>query len=332
MKSVKVLFIEDEEPNIELYTKAVKKYNNEFKDLTIEEEFAKSETETINKLSNEIYEIYIIDLKLKGDAGDYSGKKIVRTLNCYSPGSLIIIYSANTSQVDEGIKRKNNVFIEQKKSTIRMYTLLKKYLEIYQNYFFYIHNFKNTLFSRFNYQKIIELSNIFDVDEVIKNSDIENKDKIKSRIFVSQVLEAFTNAEDKYHVLEFYSLNKDLFQNKLINGSILKKDKDYYLLITPQCSLNSTSKINNYSLCRILSYEGVFNGKKSTYCLPDCDIFDLKSKYIDFTDLFKIEKSESILDNYLYITLVKTPFIDDILSCFSSFYKKRGVPEILKKS
>jgi len=339
---MKILIIEDEAAQIQVYEDVILQYNKK-NELQITYKICRNFIEGETELKTPNFDAAIIDLKLS-NSEELEGRKLVESV--YQKIRIpIIIYSGSISQIDD---IKENALLKKKLRTEKLSDILIEIRSIY-----------DTGITRFlkPYGKIDgNLTNIFwnhlsnDLDIWIKHNNPNSLLRYILSHFQEQLEINLQGDFEEYHPFEIYI--KPPIKKNIHTGDLIKYNKEYYIVLTPACDIiiqkylegEDGSKIpfrkaenlilvkakefdyknlcldknGNLSKSKIQSY--VKNESFRFHYLP---AFDSNNGFIvDFQDVTSIVFA-SDLDR---LATISSPFIKDIISRFANYYSRQGQP------
>jgi CheY-like chemotaxis protein len=341
MSPVKLLIIEDEPPQIQVYEDVISQYNKK-NDLKIEFTICKSYEEGVKALNTPDYDAAIIDLKLS-NTEELEGRKLVESV--YQKIRIpIIVYSGSIAQIDD---IKENALLKKKLRTEQLSNILNEIIGIYNTGITRFLRPSGTIDNKLTHIFWNHLSN--DLELWIKHNNSDTLLRYILSHFQEYLdINPIGDFED-YHPSEVFI--KPPVKKNLHTGDLVKFDGGYYILMTPACDMvfnykrNEKGELIPYrkadtmlvaparefdykTLClnkkgevdkgKITEY--VKNGNYRFHYLPPC--INENGFLIDFQDLRSISFDSKIER----IATISSPFIKDIISRFANYYSRQGQP------
>jgi len=355
-----LLIVEDDEKLLMSYIDVIESFNKKHVPKIIHT-ISKTLTEAKDKLTSTNFDAAIIDLVLKpaGKIGEAEGNDIIREVvnKLRFP---IIVYSGNIGLISEEITE-NIFFKKHSRDSIEFDKLLE-----------YLHNIYLTGITKILGSKgIIEgyLNDIFwtHISKAMQFWLLHKNEKTLLRYILSIINEHLElNNEGDFEYFEpseFYitpPIKKFLF-----TGTILQKETNYFLVLSPACDLAQQkskniliAEIENLNLPIITDQMTIINKPIQDGLLPDAykkaydkkenskeilrkiisNNYALKYHYLPPTTLFRggivnFQKISSELltttnEAYTPVASISGIFLKEVISRFSHYYSRQGQPDM----
>ena len=346
MNNLHLLYIEDNEEDIELFANTIKRYNKE-KESQVVFVACKTLDEAENILYNRsnIFDGVIIDIKLNNIPGEGNKatdiiKKLLIRVPCVAytatpddvNADLILKkFTKATSSIDEVLDYLYNIQKTGLNKLLGTNGLMEEYLSI-----IYKNNIKPNL------------------EHWIVNAqeqpDITTKALLRH---VSYCITELVNKEYEQSLTDEFYITPPLNEN-LKTGSVIKADRnqEYYIILSPECDMvlrqpSNRPKTNNILLCELEDFYNVANieiqeissdtkkiGKiekivknnlsEYYHFMPKCTKF--ANKLINFRKVSTISFDE-LVQHFEQVATVSGSYCKDILCRFSTYYARQGQPD-----
>jgi len=350
-KQIKVLVVEDENSQIQIYQDTVDEYNDDNNIHNIDISICRTLEEGIKSLYTPLFDAAIIDLKLSGST-EMEGMSIVEAIN-ENLRIPIFIVSGSISQIDT---INETALLKKRERTTDFNNVLKEIVQIYNTGITNILGNKGVVEKLLNniFWKHIPLTlNSWLNDE---SRDSEQKEKSLLRYTLLHMQEYIDEDIEKYHPSEFYIAAP--IKKIIHTGDIVCYEDARYIVLTPSCDMVIRSDghrgatkilfckivdlkdvINNYDTLDTTTSENnttrkrlnvlIENKKQNYHFIPKSN--KIGAGLIDFQDKKTIE--EEVVNNCLAnktmerIATVSMPFLKDIVSRYSNYYARQGSPD-----
>lgn len=364
VQELKLLIVEDDDDQFELYTDAIDDINDAAED-RVEIKFTreKKSIDALQKISTEKFDGAIIDLNLEDEeANEASGNLVIRTV-LEQHRFPIYVVSGNLGNLDADIENNPSPFIHKysRDDAVQYVDILNELKEI----------FKTGITKILGGRGLIEehLKKIFwdhlanDYKNIASTSE-QSSEKTLLRYalsHLSEYLAEFNDGESRYfHPAEYYI--KPPIQKHIATGDIISQNNKYFINISPACDVavrkvneDGTLKINANKvilaplipvLRESFLEEGIIKvtdnlktvekiigeivkGQRDKYALLP-EYSDLEAKLIDFQNIETIEVNE--YQGFNREATVASVFLKDIQSRFSSYMARQGQPDLDKSA
>lgn len=364
VQELKLLIVEDDDDQFELYTDAIDDINDAAED-RVEIKFTreKKSIDALQKISTEKFDGAIIDLNLEDEeANEASGNLVIRTV-LEQHRFPIYVVSGNLGNLDADIVNNPSPFIHKysRDDAVQYVDILNELKEI----------FKTGITKILGGRGLIEehLKKIFwdhlanDYKNIASTSE-QSSEKTLLRYalsHLSEYLAEFSDGESRYfHPAEYYI--KPPIQKHIATGDIISQNNKYFINISPACDVavrkvneDGTLKINANKvilaplipvLRESFLEEGIIKvtdklktvekiigeivkGQRDKYALLP-EYSDLEAKLIDFQNIETIEVNE--YQGFNREATVAGVFLKDIQSRFSSYMARQGQPDLDKSA
>ena len=324
---MKILLIEDEQSEIDIFQKIVKIWNKQNLQQKITCEQAKDLSEAESKLDNS-FDGAIVDIKLGNDknAGNQITKKIHETLMRIP----IVVYTG----FPEFVNRKNPAILAVITRAEKTY---KYALEILADV--YNTGITRILGGRGEIEKL--LHKVF-IQSLLPQKATwiahgkthpDETEKALLRYTINHLIQQLDEDCKEYFPEEFYLSS---LRDEIQTGSIVQEKgtatTNYFVILTPACDLyprkNGKPKTDVYLLVKIGDLKKDCRRALYYYELPKDGIF--LGEALNFRHLRTIEK-ENFDEGFEKLKVqISPPFIKNIIARFSSYYARQGEPEIRK--
>lgn len=356
MKELKLLIVEDDQEQLDLYNRDIRSFNLG-KEIQIIITPIKEKGLALKALIDYNFDAAIVDLDLKNTGGqDSSGNEILKEIknNLRFP---VYVVTGTPQNVDEDLKDESAFFKIKTRGDVEEISYWEQFINIYNTGITQILNRKGTIekyLSNIFWNHIADSIDLWITD---KTRTPEQKEKTLLRytlLHIQEYLEQNSdNTFDNYHPAEAYIIppvKQFVFTGDLVNEN---SSGDKYIILTPSCDLAHEGKTENVLLVKIEnenvgeiailkakikaneSKGKVKDAKKNLECL----ITNNKNKYhflpsyksiegglIDFQVLKSVSK-ESILIDYKRVASLNSQFTKDVVSRFSYYYSRQGSPD-----
>ena len=341
MEEVKILIIEDEDSQIQVYKDTIDSFNKK-NDLKIIPEICKNFEEGKNALLSPFYDAAIIDLKLSSSE-ELEGKKLLESV--YQKLRIpIVVYSGSIGQVDD---IEQTPLLLKRLRTEKLADILSEIIKIY-----------NTGITRYLRPSGLldqKLTHIFwnNLVKDLENWVEHNNPKTLLRYIFTHFQEHMNIDTDGdfeiYHPAEVYI--SPPIKSNIHTGDLLKINDVFYIVMNPACdivlhhgrdekgNIVSFRKADHLIVAKALQfdYKSLCKNKKGGLDKSKIKNFITNKLFryhylpplngnngflIDFQQLSSFS-FESEWDNVATIT---SPFIKDIISRFSLYYARQGQP------
>lgn len=345
--SLRLLVIDDDSKQRKITIDAVEMHAKTYNKKIIAEQ-AGNYDEGISKLNSGDFDAAIIDLRLKQNAEEAEGNKILQLIKQKLRFPVRIV-TGHLGDLEEEFTT-NSYFISSSSRDRVDYTkILSDFIEIHESGITNILNNKgriNADLSKIFWTHICDILPSL-IEEKKKGGEIDFE-KILLRYISSHILEYLEltgeNNLEPAHPVEFYI--KPRIKPNVFTGDVVIKNEDNtaWVVLTPACDLaidskRPTPKAEYITLCKILPIDVVEGGKNlgDTKKLKSNN-FDLKFHYLPKSPLFDggyvnfqyIESTPigDLPNKFSNRLAVASPFKKDMISRFSNYYSRQGQPVI----
>jgi len=344
MCSFKLLIVEDEESQLDIYKSGIERYeaaNN----IQITMNPAKDLDEAFEILDN-TFDAAIIDLKL--DSAGNEGNQVIEKINSHFriPVAIVTGTPANVNS-DE---------LQYYKVYVRSHDIQEILSDLHNVYKTGITKIIGGRGKIENAMNEIFWKNILPQIDVWKSYAVSGKktEKALLRFTINHLLELLDYDSDTYLPEEMYIVPP--ISDKLKTGSIVKKNnlEEYYIVLSPACDLvirnDGDFKTDRIMLCETESFiairDGIFNGisqptnkkKRSAlenllknnhsshyHWLPPINSFP--GGFINFRKSTALSKTKYIEQFESPCIQISSHFVKDIVARYSSYYARQGQPD-----
>ena len=332
MNTIKILLIEDEKDQQDIFKDAVKVINSK-KGLTVEYEIANNVQEAIDKLDWS-FDGAIIDLKLGGD--EEGGNEIVFQLGESLTRIPVIFVTAFPDSVTEN----PSVISTRSRDQGTYESDLQLFQEICDTGLTRIMGGRGVIEK--NLSKVF-LENLLPQMETwvsYGKEDSERTEKAFLRHTLNHLSQLLEEGGDSFFPEEVYLYPP--LSDRITTGSIVNLEDKWFVILSPACDLVPRNG-RGFKTDRILlveiedkrhitkskrkgEFKKILNNNHTLYFhwLPETKFFEggflnfRKLKTLDATDLSEVKPRIQISPS----------FVKDIVARFSSFYARQGQPEI----
>ncbi len=345
--AIKLLIVENEEPQIKLMRDAIEIYNKRG-GVPIELDEATSLDQGLEKLRRNAYDGAVVDLRLEQNDTTGLGNQILKEIKSKLRFPVRVI-SGHLGDLDPELQAQNYLFKCENRGDADYDVILSQFSEIYSTGITGILNNKGLIETN--------ISNIFwkHISEVLpefvgyKAAHSEwDGERVLLRYISSHILEyleiSIDNNLEPVHNIEFYI--KPPIKEKIFTGDIIKfKGSDNFgIILTPACDLATDvhrirPKAKLVTVACIYSFNDVTNGRKPEHIdeLKKNNL-DLKYHFLPETILFgggfiNFQHIESIpirelndKEKFEVACVVTNPFRKDIISRFANYFSRQGQP------
>lgn len=353
----RLLIIEDDMSQIEIYQDTVDEYNRKHTDLTIEAIVEKSLENGLQTLKNNIFDGATIDLKLSPNDNEGKGNEIIKEIRNKHRFPIVVLSGYPDDLVDE-FRTENSFFRIYPRSSKLYSEIIEDFIKIYNTGVTRILGIRGVINSFLDEIFWNRLSKSIDywIEQNVPNN---NTEKIISRYIITHLGEYLDLDDDgnfeNYHVSEIYitpPIRTFLFTGDIVTSTQTKED---YIVLSPACDMAHEgksdcivlAKIMDLNMDKIKEYKGYLNSSKDKvkkwgedgikalvknsgslryHFLPPCNSF--KGGFIDFQQIFS-EKNDSVVNiKYKKVSSISSKFVKDIIARFSNYYARQGQPDI----
>jgi len=283
---IKVLIVEDEDDQVEIYKDAITEHNEVERNLNIEVSYAKTYEDAMKYIEEQVYDSAFIDLCLdKNSMDEKRGKELISYIKTHAKYP---IYIVSGSLDDDTAKLAENKFIseyERGSQDVSLDLLLDEVEALYKTGItrvlnaegFFAKHLHEIFWKHFSQSKDYWLEN-----HLLDGTELE---KSISRYALSHLYEYLEISEQgntvKYDVSEMYIY--PIIKQKISPGDVVTLNNEYQLVMTPACDLaQQTNNIIFVKLNKFLSLS---------------DIIDKRDKYKTALDALQKESSEDTIKN-----------------------------------
>ncbi len=355
MEEIKVLFIEDEENSTELFWDEINEFNETNTEININPTIKKEiDIEVFEKILDWV-DFIITDLRLLDWQDGNEIIKIIKNKNIV-PLYVVTWHKWDLEDIDETnfykiyFKWEENVYEKVLNDILHLYkTWITKVI--------WKHWKVNEILN-----KLIWNGGLDNIREWERFNNLEKAEKSLGRYILSHIHHELSWDYEDFHPEEVYL--KNMWDNKYVTWTILEKDWNYFIILTPACDI-AQDRCDYFLVTEIESNVNLDEFKKSLKkaidklhkCLDeDCknkklnnikksldnykssnskkDKFLPKSTlfvgwYIRFDRLHKINLSE--IKSYKILCYVSEHFLADIIADFWYYYSRQWQPNLANK-
>lgn len=348
MESIKILFVEDEDSDIEICTATIKKYQIQ-KNRQINCIVAKSRSDA-HSLLDTSFDGAIIDIKLKDDKTGTGGNDVISEI--YKSWRIPIIVLTGTPG---NASRECNLLGLFKKGEISYEEIFDRFYDVYNTGLTKIMGGRGKIekeLSRVFFHNLLDQANQ-DAWVIHGRIDSSKTEKALLRFTLNHLMQLLDDDEEERFPEEVY-IHPPL-QKGLRTGSIVKHKEDGRLsiVLTPACDLviresgqfkadkillveiDEETRVYGHILYKMETKEEkektlqtILNNRHSLYhhWLPTTTFFP--GGFINFRKLSTLSKKDCLKQCDAPDIQVSPHFVKDILSRFSSYYARQGQPDI----
>lgn len=353
-KKLKLLVIEDDRSQIQMYEDNIDIYNYN-NSQNIEAVCIDNLEEGLEALKNPDYDAAIVDLKLSPGDHDGKGNQIITKIRS-SLRIPIVIISGYPQDLDSQYKLADNPFIKIHQKDDDFKEILEDIVAIFKTGITNILGRKGHIEEYLNNIFWDYLSTTVDYwkNQVVDDSNIEKTllrytlSHLQEHLELSDTLEDF----EEYHPIEMYvspPIKKNAFTGDIIR---CKEDESYWIILNPSCDL-AQSKAKNITIAQIEKIENDYilnlkreiknstgekalskhmelqkllknSGALKYHFLPKSFCFE--GGFVNFQKIQSI-KNKTLGENYSRIASVTDRFTKDIIARFSHYYSRQGQPD-----
>ena len=338
MTNIKILFVEDKEPDIESMKDSLVRFNEE-KTANVSIDIAHNKQE-FNEKKLYDYDAVICDLKIPESSSNPStlgvyGNDILRDIQSESFNIPVYIITGTMENVecDEvcylGVRTKGdpNVYYETLTDIHSLHDtgiipiigargILQQHIkDIYTKYL--SPQIKEGTWNRYN-------SNGKDTQNILIR-------------YVSSILQAKLSNFCKAVSEEMYIIPSP--HENIKTGTILQKDEEFYVVLNPECDLvirdDGTPKTDFVLICKLNYDYATFKRENKdklknynlphAYFLPQNSVFS--KGYLNFRNVQSVPYND-IITNYTIKGQITDCFTKEIVQKFSSYYSRQGQPDL----
>ena len=345
-EQIKIIIIEDNESQKEMYQDCIDEFNLSNENLEIEAFKFADDKNVPDILYNNRIDAILIDLDWGRGTQGKDGSMLVRKIHkdCRVP---IFIVSGNLNLLEDQYED-SPILRKYQRDEIDFNNILEEISDLYKT------GYTRALGS----QSMIDqmLSKVFwnHMSSVISNWNNQSDDIQMQRMLrfaVTRVNEMLTvktgDMHDEYDTLEFYI--KPSIKDRPFTGDIINYEEENYVVITAACDMEQENsdfvvlcgidfqqindlkdkiKNNSNSAEKTLS-SFVNNGKSRYHLLPPCDLF--LGGLIDFQRIQSVNIND-FKEKAAVIASINPVFHKDIQARFSHYYGRQGQPQLSKNN
>ncbi|MCC6582241.1 MAG: response regulator [Chitinophagales bacterium] len=345
--SIKLLIVENEEPQIKLLRDAIEIYNKNGGIQIILDE-ATNLNQGLEKLRTNDYDGAIVDLRLEQNDTVGLGNQILKEIKSRLRFPVRVI-SGHLGDLDAELQEENYLYSCKNRGDEDYDSILSEFVDIYSTGITGILNNKGLIEKNINTIFWKHLSIILPV--FVKHK-AENKgwdgEKVLLRYISSHILEyleiSIENNLEPVHPIEFYI--KPPIKDKIFTGDIIrfKNTNDFGVILTPACDLATDAnrlkpKAKFVTVACIYKYADVVHGRKPEHVtelvknnldlkyhfLPKTILFE--GGFVNFQHIISIPIKQIADKGQFEVECVITnPFRKDIISRFANYFARQGQP------
>lgn len=358
-KSLRLLIVEDDKAQQEMYTLVINNFNKKHIDINILCDVKESLDDGLSAIRYSIYDGAIIDLKLSGSDMEAKGNVILREIknNLRFP---VVVLSGYIQDLDPDLKDENELFSVYRRTDIEFKDVLSKFVNLYLTGLTKILGKRGIIDDYLNniFWKYISKNIKYWMREMKTSSDIE---KVLLRYTLSHLqeyLEISNDGEDfeKFNIIEMYIIPP--IKNRVFTCDIIKKKDSgqYYIVLNPACDMAQgkakyivlaeiesanmefvQQKLRNFTSAIMSGKQALMDesikelrnlltnaGSLKYHFLPST--VEFQGGYINFQKLISI-KMNKLDELYDRIASITTNFSKDIIARFSHYYARQGQPD-----
>jgi len=349
---MRLLIVEDDPTQVQLYTDVIESYNKT-NDTKIEPCPINNIKDAKQALLSSEYDAAIVDLRLSSSTVELEGRELINEIVDKLRFPLFIV-SGSIAQID----KEENFLFKKRSRDGEFKKVLSEIIEVYNTGITHILGRKGKIDEYLNKIFWDHLSTSMDIWINDKSRTREQKQKILERyilLHIQEYLELTTESDfENYHPAEIYITPP--IKTKLFTGDILLENDSQkrYIVLTPSCDLAHEGKTENVLLVEIEDKEkgqiselkaiinngGTSKGDKNNasgklknliknnvpkyHFLPQYK--GISAGLIDFQVLKSVNKND-IINQFTRLTSVNNSFTKDIVARFSFYYSRQGSPD-----
>lgn len=349
---MKLLIVENEPEQVQLYLDVIESYNKTSK-IQIEAQPFFNIEDAKEALKNGYYDAAIIDLKLSDNSTELQGMEIVNSIidKLRFP---VFIVSGSIGQIDVP----ESALFKKRLRDGDFKVILNEIEQIYNTGITKILNSKGTIEEYLNNIFWNHLSNSMENWINDKSRSPEEKQKSLLRYTLMHMQEYIDEDIEKYHPSEFYiaePIKKNIFTGDIVSF----KNGDRFIILTPSCDIvlreNQTRNTKLILFCRIKDLNDEIknfdklslttgnsnddkkrlfrfienNSTQNFHFIPRSNF--LAAGLIDFQDKMTMNEKEVVQligeKELVRNATVSMPFLKDIISRYSNYYARQGSPD-----
>ncbi|MDP2724325.1 MAG: response regulator [Bacteroidales bacterium] len=357
MKELKLLIVEDDQEQLDLYDRDVKSFNLG-KEIQIIITAIKEKELALKALIHLDFDAAIVDLDLKNTGGqDSSGNEILKEIknNLRFP---VYVVTGTPQNVDDGLKVESAFFKIKTRGDVEEVSYWEQFINIYNTGITQILNRKGTIekyLSNIFWNHIADSIDLWITDQT-RTSEQKEKTLLRyTLLHIQEYLEQNSdNTFDNYHPAETYiipSVKQFVFTGDLVEE---KKSGYCYIVLTPSCDL-AQKKAKDILLAIIeVNIKGIMAEMKNIiiknkapaeriqeaenviknlihnsfsnkyHFLPKYK--SIKGGLVNFQKV-KSVRIEELNSEFTIIASLNSQFTKDIVARFSYYYSRQGSPD-----
>lgn len=326
MENIKILFVEDEEIQRDLFNDALELFKASNADYTIDVSIQESINIDVFKSILQWIDFLVVDLRIPNTWDGNDIINIIREANIVP----IFVVTGHTGDLTDT-------------NQTEFYKIYDKWdgdSNIYEVVLNDIKNLYDTGFSKVVWRhwktnmilkSLVWWNWLQNIAKWRTFGDLSKAEQSLSRHILSHLHHQLSGGYENFHPEEIYIKNWTLTYD---TGTILKNSSDYYVILTPACDIAqdkpSKPKFTYYKLYKILPLQtdpGEHHSMKlklSKYVLQWATFFEWG--YIDFED--SISVSKSAITDYQIQCLISPLFLKDIVFKIWNYYGRQWSPDI----
>lgn len=356
---MKILIVEDNNDQCKMYEEEIEAYNkNSAESITITYIIKKNSREALDSIEED-FDAAIIDLNLGDGDSLYSGNSVINSIfNKKRIPIYILSGTPNEYQPIEELEGKELLLKKYSRDEKSLHEVFEELVNLYNTGITKILNRNGTLDKIMN-EIFLKYSETL-IKELQKHKEIKNseKEKIVSRFCAGIISEKLKHTSPKYHPCEIYytpPLKANITTGDILVEKTNKSSKK--IVLTPACDLeireNGKRKVDTVLIASLEEIDNILKSVKDEYPdlknLNDEDIIKkIKKKnyiktyyeilpfnntedyYINFSKLSSLD-IDKIDNDYIRESSISETFLKEIISKFSNYYGRQGIPELYKK-
>lgn len=244
---INVIIIEDDDEQLNLYADVIEENNKEDNQIIVNAIFMKNDDELDAYINNYRIDALIIDLNWGIEDKENKGNDVIERIHSHKRIPIIVI-SGNLNRLKKRRKH-SDIYREYNRAEIDFYQVINEIKIIFDSGYTKVFGHPGEIDGLLNDVFWNYASNY--LKTWCQASDIELRNRRFMRFITARMneqLHYFNNIHDHYDTIEFYINPPN--SDKFFNGDIVLFENDYYIVITPSCTIEN-NKSSIVTLCKI---------------------------------------------------------------------------------